>query len=285
LYLDKEAYIYLEYQINVENGRAKIKLRVHSWGGLGSQLHALAIVFEIQNIYPRRKIKIIHHTSGVSRREFELKSILPRDILVKQIDDFIPKNESSITENYRKGRKFRNFIKDLLDKLLISSNPDRDNNLRRIRFWTFEIRGHYSRIPINIEFLDYLTKNLQTNSLEQNELENTLTIHYRLGDLLTLAEKTYVPSINLLKVIEDIYHVNIVNRILIFSDSIEVARGKLKELDKLTDKIDYSNAPTLTVINISLMSRYFIGTNSKVSFWIEVLRKHSGKESTIIGRN
>jgi hypothetical protein len=210
---------------------------------------------------------------------------LPPEILISQIDDYIPKKESRATRKYLSERKFRSFVKALLDKLSISINPDNDKSLRALRLWTFEIRGHYSRIPINIEFLDYLAKILKTKCLEQNELSDTLTVHYRLGDLLSLTNKTYVPSINLIKLVEDIYVGDSYNKILIFSDSIEIAEKKLEELTKFTNKIEYSNAPTLTVINNCLMSKYFIGTNSKVSFWIEILRQHSRKKSTIIGRN
>lgn len=210
---------------------------------------------------------------------------MPPEILINQIDDYRVKNKSSAIEKYLSGRKLRGFIKVLLDKLSISINPDNDKNMRALRFWTFEIRGHYSRIQINKAFLVYLIKILKTNSSELNGLNNTLTVHYRLGDLLSLTNKTYVPSTNLIKLIEDIYVGDRFHKILIFSDSIEIAEIKLEELAKFTNKIEYSNAPTLTVINNCLLSKYFIGTNSKVSYWIEILRQHSGKKSTIIGPN
>lgn len=214
-----------------------------------------------------------------------MKSLLPPDVLLRQIDDYLPKEEFSNTKNYKRKINFKVFIKELLSTLSISLNPDNDQNLKKIRFWTFEIRGHYSKLPINIKFLDYLIKIFSAMNVEQNELVETLTIHYRLGDLLSLPDKTYVPSKNLLIVIEDIYSKNYFNKILIFSDSIGLAKSKLQKLEKLTKNIEFSNSSTLKVMVYSLKSRYFIGTNSKVSFWIEILRQYSGKKSTILGRN
>jgi hypothetical protein len=83
-------------------------------------------------------------------------------------------------------------------------------------------------------------------------------------------------------VIKDVYKENNFNKIVIFSDSIEVARKKLSILGKITTNIEYSNTPTIIAIVNCLKSGYFIGTNSKVSFWIEMLRQYSGKKNLVM---
>ena len=49
-----------------------LTLRVHCWGGLGSQLFALAHAYELRKKFPKRKIMLFLHTSGVSERFSEL---------------------------------------------------------------------------------------------------------------------------------------------------------------------------------------------------------------------
>jgi hypothetical protein len=83
-------------------------------------------------------------------------------------------------------------------------------------------------------------------------------------------------------VIKDVYLENNFNRIVLFSDSIEVARKKLSVLGKFTTNIEYSNTPTIIALVNCLKSGYFIGTNSKVSFWIEMLRRYSGTKSLVM---
>ncbi len=187
-------------------------------------------------------------------------------------------NNSLITR-----RKFRLLIKAILDNLSFSINPDNSKKLRRVKFWTTEIRGHYSRLPIGNDYIEFLIDVLGAKSIEQNELADTLTIHYRLGDLVYLSDKSYIPSINLLIAIKDVYKRYSFDKILIFSDSIEIAKEKLINLGELTNNIEFSCAPTITLIKESLKSGYFIGTNSKVSFWIQTIRKYSGKGSLIVG--
>ena len=47
-------------------------LRVHSWGGFGSQLFAAHAILRIQKLFPYRRIKVIIHSSGVTKRTKEV---------------------------------------------------------------------------------------------------------------------------------------------------------------------------------------------------------------------
>lgn len=140
-------------------------------------------------------------------------------------------------------------------------------------------------MPISNDYIEFLIDVLGAKNIEQSELAGTLTIHYRLGDLVYLPDKSYIPSLNLLMAIKDVYKKYSFDKILIFSDSIEIAKEKLVNLSELTNNIEFSCAPTITLIKESLKSGYFIGTNSKVSFWIQTIRKYSGMGSLIVGES
>ena len=255
---------------------------MHSWGGLGSQLYAIALIFELQKLYSKKKIILIHHTSGVTRREFELHSVLPLGIQLNQVDDYVTSNRAGDYRGHFRSNKFKLSIKKILGKFLLSLNLDENSNLGKIKFWTLEIRGHYTKLPISMDYINYLINMFNVKSNNEHDFADTLSIHYRLGDLVDLSGKTFVPTSKLLKVVEDVYKSYSFDKIIIFSDSIEVARKKLAILTKLTLNIEYSCAPTITVIKDSIKSKYFIGTNSKVSFWIQHLRLHLGKKSSTI---
>ena len=71
----------------------KYKLRIHCWGGLGSQLYAVALIYDLLKRFPKRKITLYLHTSGATRRHSEIEGIA--DIFeIKQVDDFKTSDES-----------------------------------------------------------------------------------------------------------------------------------------------------------------------------------------------
>ena len=69
-----------------------MRLRIHSWGGLGSQLFALSLIFDLVRKFPKKRIELIHHTAGVTRRLFEVDFMLnsKTELVVK--DDFTTKS-------------------------------------------------------------------------------------------------------------------------------------------------------------------------------------------------
>ncbi len=62
-------------------------LRVHTWGGFGSQLFTAYLILKLQRDIPQRSIVAVNHTSGVSRRttEFDFDSL---GVASRQIEDF-----------------------------------------------------------------------------------------------------------------------------------------------------------------------------------------------------
>ena len=62
-------------------------LRVNSWGGFGSQLFTAYVVLKLQKQFPNRRIKVLSHTSGVTRRisEFDFETLVVKMI---QVEDY-----------------------------------------------------------------------------------------------------------------------------------------------------------------------------------------------------
>ena len=259
-----------------------MKLKIHSWGGLGSQLHALSIAHDLKQNFPTRKLILIHHTSGVSRRFFELKSIIDKNIELKVVDDF--REDKTRLTNGRRYQEFSLLIMKKILKLFSIIVYIDDCDFSRIKFWTVEVRGHYSKKEISDEFFKNCIKMFSVNEGTHKSLTNTLVIHYRLGDLLKLTEKSIISSEQLIGEIKIALKSNKYKQVVVYSDSIEVAKQKLIQLDHFFKNITYSNAPTIEVIKNSINVDFFIGTNSKVSFWIERFRRSIGKPSLVIGK-
>ena len=75
-----------------------IPIRVHCWGGLGSQLYALSTAYDLKIKYPKRKIKLVLHTGGVTKRVSELDFIPTSDFDLIQINDFQARSNDYINQ-------------------------------------------------------------------------------------------------------------------------------------------------------------------------------------------
>jgi hypothetical protein len=258
-----------------------MKLKIHSWGGLGSQLHALSLTHDLIKNFPKRKLILIHHTSGVSRRLFESEIFLEKSIELRTIDDYKWEKRNHANQELYLKKYFFRLARFILNITSINVDID-DNSLNRIKFWTRDLRGHYSKLEINKGFLKLCVESFLSKDLSSMDFQDTLIIHYRLGDLLTLAQKSTIDPdiiINEVKKVSKLYNFG---KIVVYSDTIDLAKQKLVGLNSICDQIIYSSAPTIEVMECATKAIFFIGTNSKVSFWIENFRNFIGKPSCII---
>jgi hypothetical protein len=249
-----------------------MKLRVHSWGGLGSQLFVLAFIYDLRKKFPKKKILLVHHTSGVSRRLFELDSILESDICLKSIDDYKPnqginQNKNKIVLKYLLIK----IIKNILEKLYIFINVDQNSDIDKIKPWTMIIRGHYSKRIVSDNFLSYCVEKFANRGFHFPT--QTLIIHYRLGDLINLTGKSIIDPKYVIEKIRKIVEVDKLGQILVYSDTISEAKKLLSPIENLTNSIQFSDESTFTVVQNAIIAKHFIGTNSKVSIWISKFRK------------
>lgn len=257
-------------------------LSIHCWGGLGSQLYALNLAFRISDKFPLRTLRIVFHTSGVTRRPLELnESAIP--FSHKVIDDFRFKDTPKMKSSGRSA--FIGFSKLFLTKLGLLAQADCEQQLENLSRWVIHIRGHYSYLDVAPKELSQIG---QTIGIFQNlELAPSICrIHLRLGDLLTLAEKQPINPISLQQVIMQISANSSNTKFQVYSDSDK------QDVDKyFADMIHQPNytvlsADTKTVIRQCVVSEFFIGSNSKISNWICAFRMQIGLHSFIpVSRN
>ena len=249
-------------------------ISVHCWGGLGSQLYALAVVHDLKVKYPKRRVKLVLHTSGVTKRLSELNFIHDDNLEIKQVSDF----QKLDNEHSSQMKLNRNRLKVPLKKILFFFNfiASANSNLEfnKVRLWTFSTRGHYFNREVTASFYSYLLKHirLEKKLIKRHQFE--MVIHYRIGDLLTLGTKSITPTSKIIAAIGQVKYSNDFN-ITVYSDSLEIAKEMLSSATP-TYEFVVRDLPTIDVIRAGISSDYFIGTNSKISLWIVNLRRYIG---------
>jgi len=261
-------------------------VRIHCWGGFGSQLFAILQYWNLQRRFPGRKLVLIIHTSGVTRRDIETESLL-RNIPFKVVDDF-ERQRGHTTEQLKSSSKTEVIKSKLyvLPKVLLKitgllSDLENTKAYDSIKPWLLSVRGHYTRYPFcsaDLIKLYEVISSIDSEALGREALVDVLTIQYRLGDLLNLPEKGFVDS----KLISDIansiadkFHIS--KTILLTDSPVEASQL----LDAANRNWQVANLSPISTIKICVDSSEFIGTNSKISFWIAVFRALLNKESHI----
>ena len=243
-------------------------LRIHCWGGLGSQLLALSYYGMIQNTHPSRDIQIVLHTGGVTERKSEIDFLSDRVnlILVHDFEHMAKEKNTNKTLTFRIRTRFKNLVKTILNyvRLIITNESD----IQKIKPWTTNVRCSYVNIELSTKVIRDLGNLLQYNSKILNT--NFIGIHLRVGDLVALKPQSLVNISTISKLINNL---NLMkgnpNKIIVYSDS----ELNLDSFNLLTDfAIELRNIDTLNTIFDLTSPRVFIGTNSKVSLWIAIFR-------------
>jgi len=136
----------------------RTSLRVHCWGGLGSQLYAWALVEDLMHEFPHRKVQLVLHSSGVTKRQSDL-DFLGLELPLTVIDDF----KDSLTVLHRTGKrnfmkkfKISRLVKFVLHTLGFLASANTNDEYKKIRRWTTQVRGHYSYRTISKETLSLM---------------------------------------------------------------------------------------------------------------------------------
>ena len=243
------------------------KLKIHCWGGLGSQLQALSFYLIVKDKWPDRKLELVLHTSGITKRESEI-DFLSSQINIKSVEDFTSKHINSGHNSFKmrflklyKGqiRSFLNF-----SKLVITD----DNKIMSIMPWTIDIRCTYSKINLSSELIKSLGFLLKFDP--EQAKKDIIGIHYRAGDLLKLKTESLIPLKIILNQIENL---NIdqtkPKRVVFYSDS-DLELAEFKTSSNL--EFEFKRTDTLNTILELASANVFIGTNSKVSLWVAILK-------------
>jgi len=242
-------------------------LKIHCWGGLGSQLQALSYYLLVQTKLPARKIELVLHSSGITKRESEI-DFLKSQINIRSVHDFVDNQNISFNNslNYMFLKLFKKPMQFLLNlcKLVITD----DDNLMRIMPWTTDIRCTYSKINLNSELIKSLGLLLKFDPKQVKK--DIIGVHYRAGDLLTLKRESLIPIKIILKQIEDLNKdQSTPKKVVIYSDS-DLELAEFKSSSNL--EFDFKKTDTLNTILDLASSNVFIGTNSKVSLWVAIIK-------------
>ncbi len=250
-------------------------LRIHVWGGLGSQLFGVALAHNFKRRFPHRSLLIVLHSSGVTRREPEIIQLFPEFDFVN-VDDFSGRSnhdsgfqKPSLNLLFRKmARKFF-----LFSGFLAEENFD---DRRLVRPWTLAIRGHYFHREVSPDFLNLLSLRLKS-FVKSNfeELGNDITLHYRLGDLVELKNKNFIDP---KRISSTMHQIKESKKVSIFSDSPDIAISLLWESNN-EKSLTPLNLPTIETLYAASKGLAFVGTSSKISYWIVLLRLQKSQSS------
>lgn len=250
------------------------RLRIHCWGGLGSQLFAWAFAEELLNSGFARKITLVLHSSGVTQRNSEITHLSGR-IQIKILHDFSASTRPSNSAGSKNSSpRFRGRLVSFLSRLQIIIFSE---DFQSIKPWTIQLRSHYSHRALSNETLQIVKTTLKNFStvgcIDTSEIAK-IAIHYRLGDLLTLENKTFVSADRVVSALEMIRELELrgFKNVDVFSDSPEVAIDKLSKQNS-SFQYKYIDCPSWDVIVNLLKYPYFISTNSKIGIWVTLLRQ------------
>jgi hypothetical protein len=260
-------------------------MRIHCWGGLGSQLFAVAMAYRCQELFPSRQIRVVLHTGGVTYREPEILELFP-EIRYSQVNDYLPPAVNNkfekVTAHQQVFPKFQlGFLLKLLKKFRLVVSADNLELYEKVRFWTISLRGHYSYVPVREDFLIVLNSRLtQEENLESDPNRTICGIHYRLGDLVGLDSKQPTSLAALVQEHKRVCSSMNFNTTKVFTDSPELVNSFSHSFENM--RMEVPVATTVATMSELLDTHYFIGTSSKVSFWVAALRSKVGKRSSSI---
>ena len=245
-------------------------LQLHIWGGLGSQLYGISKFQELRPKLQFRKIDIYFHSSGVTRRLPEITKLLPPEIdffFVNDFDDFVQSSKSIQTNKLNLKNKFLKYSRKIAINLKFVMSLDEWGQFPCL--WTLQVRGHYRNQDIPKSIIKQILNIAMSAKLLEidSQHEEYIAIHYRLDDLINL--KNTVDAKLLMHQIFEIKEKFGLAKVLLLSDSFELAKQKLYPIpiyntEEFTDP--------WSAINLGINSKVFIGTNSKLSYWIVLFR-------------
>lgn len=248
-------------------------LRVHIWGGAGSQLFGVLAADRLKVRFPYRRVRLVFHSSGVTKRNREIPERFLEGYEIQEIDDFVGRSGNALHYHPRLEKDFsrmKNFSKLIFFKTRLILSLNKEEDYPYLKPWIISTRGHYSYIKIRAEEIQRVASITNSRMLFDTQVtKQQVALHFRLGDLLYLEEKTHISRDRLLGVLEKL---PTKDPVLVYSDSsfLEI-KSILKSF--LSDRVRIIENPNVfQTISDSVSSSSFVGTNSKISIWIAFLR-------------
>jgi hypothetical protein len=251
-------------------------LEVHTWGGLGSQLYSLIVAHRIRNVLGTRRIRIVFHSSGVTKRNREISNHFLSDFEVSEINDYSDTLKSNSNSSSGKVEWVgKSFFKWFLKRTHLLVFLNRDEEFSSLKHWTLQARGHYSQICLKEEEVELVLRIFEFNLKPEFETRLSLAIHFRLGDLMKLDNKAYISDQRIQKAMLPYPSETPLS---IYSDSAAAEVVEVwPSLARFVRVNIYNFEPFATVMNC-VYSKDFVGTSGKLSIWIAVLRLYLGQK-------
>jgi len=249
-----------------------LKIKVHCWGGLGSQLYCLALAIDLLERFPFRKVHILFHTGGLTHRKLELIT-LPEHISYSIIEDF-SKTFNRTTKNSTSSFNLKKTFKKLISNLGLIAAVNTTSEFRKLKPWVVSIRGHYSHRLIcdsTVEQMDSFLKLAYCHNYVKIYDKSLLALQYRWGDLVAKKKSSIVQVDKILGVINELKKIEKLYRVDVFSDSNQNELENLLSILKPLN-IQYVESTPLNTIYQIRDYNFFIGTNSKISIWAIIFR-------------
>jgi len=256
-------------------------IRIHVWGGFGSQLFALVAAWRISSKYQWRKVKLVFHSSGVTERSREIPSEWLGDFSIEEKRDF-HKHESS--QAARESGFIKQFFTRYLDSAIrgfgIVARANSNFDFKKIPPWILDIRGHYTDLFLEDFEVARLVEllNIETHGIPLS----AISLHYRLGDLLYLENKSFIKPERILQTLEEDFDPDM--SVNVFSDSATNEVTKLLSSYSFNKNFHCFELSPIETIRLCVNSKEFLGSNSKISLWIAIFRLRKNIGLTAIPR-
>ena len=250
-------------------------LRVHSWGGFGSQLFTAYVVLKLQKQFPNRRIKVVVHTSGVTRRvsEFDFETLGVEMIQVEDYKAIEVQNgmhRIHVSYSYNLPQAIRGHLYQILQWLRLVQSANTDQSFNLISLWTLSIRGHYTRLSLEELFVERLYEVLFSREFPLETQKNTLVVHYRLGDLLNLDEKQPI-NVDRVEGVLDELRVH-TNHLVLLSDSNDAELAEFLKSSMFLKFSKPSSYDPIRTLRFCIDAESFVGTGAKISLWAAIFR-------------
>jgi hypothetical protein len=263
-------------------------LRVHTWGGYGSQLFTAYLLLKLKRRFPNRRIKAINHTSGVTRRvtEFNFDSI---GVKVVQAEDFetaklskdLLDTSPKFPQSFRVWARWRAIQTLKKSKIIVDSNNDK--SFDSIKPWTIAIRGHYTNLKIQKEFVVQLYRSILGSRIHSEMQTSKIVIHYRLGDLISLKQKSPVNPEKIDAILSSVLSDG-QSPLLLTDSSISEFSTFVLNTRFLKECQPQTLNPQETLLKC-IEADILIGSSSKLSLWGAIFRQFIHKKNSYLPKD
>jgi hypothetical protein len=253
-------------------------IRIHIWGGLGSQLFGWAVLLDLQRKFPRRRFIVIFHNGGVSQRDPELIGLLDA-CEFKFVNDFKLKNDVPALRKIwsRFSNSIGRFSRLLFRLLGFIARANSNAQFENLKPWLISLRGHYSNRLISKSVCDSIRGSLFADFLdfEAQQSKVTVGVHFRLGDLVNLQTKKPLDPQRIVDGLNSaLPRIYFHSEVLVCSDSPTLAIDKISALMPAS-RFNPSMLPPRETIYLLSNVEIFLGSPSKISEWVALFRVHS----------